>query len=396
MAAALQAAPGTSEPGNEAYWLMVKRQFPLKDGLLYLNAANVCPASRAVMDRHLEYLNDFHADPSFQNREKYEALSERARGKAAKLLGVTADEIAFPRNTSEGSNLVVTGVDLKPGDEIVITDHNHPSNNDSWKVRAKRHGLHVKSLPVPVPARSRQELIDAFAQAVTPRTKVVAITHLTSTTGVLYPAKEIGEIVRRNGAWFHLDGAQTLGALAVDLRDIGCDSYAGSMHKWPMGPLEAGVLYVKAERIPQLWPSIVTAGWSDNLKGARKFEVFGQRDNPRLVAVEAAFDFLDLVGIANVELRMRALAQATLRGLAAVPGVKIKTSLAVELSAGVVKFEIPKLENKAAYDRLWQRHKMAIAQTPSGDAKGLRISPHIYNSMADIERAVAAVREIAG
>ena len=394
MASALQAAPGAVDPVNEAYWLMVKRQFPLRDGLLYLNAANVCPASRAVMDRHLQYLNDFHGDPSFQNREKYEAQAERTRGKAASLLGVTADEMAMVRNTSEGTNIVVTGIDLKAGDEVVITDHNHPSNNDSWKVRAKRHGLVVKSLPVPVPPRRRQDLIDAFDKAVTPRTKVVAITHVTSTTGVLYPAKEIGEIARRNGAWFHLDGAQTVGALAVNLRDIDCDSYAGSMHKWPMGPLEAGLLFVKAERIPQLWPSIVTAGWSDNLKGARKFEVFGQRDNPRLVAVEAALDFLDLVGIKHVEARMRALAQSALRQLAELPGVKLKTSVTPELSAGVIKFEVTKMEPKAAYDLLWKRHGIAIAQTGSGDAKGLRFSPHIYNSMAEIERAVAAVREI--
>jgi selenocysteine lyase/cysteine desulfurase len=396
MAAALQAAPGTAGPDNEAYWLMVKRQFPLRDGLLYLNAANVCPASRAVMDRHLHYLNDFHGDPSFQNREKYEALAERARERAAKLLHVTADEIAFTRNTSEGSNIVVTGVDLKAGDEILITEHNHPSNNDSWKVRAKRHGLVVKPLPVPVPVRSRRELIDGIEKAMTARTKVVAITHVTSTTGVAYPAKEIGEIARRRGAWYHLDGAQTVGALDVNLRDIGCDSYTGSMHKWPMGPLEAGLMYVKAERIAQLWPSIVTAGWSDKLEGARKFEVFGQRDNPRLVAVEAALDFLQLVGMPQVEARMRALAQRALRQLAETPGVLLKTSVEPALSAGVVKFEIRKMAPKAAYDLLWKRHGMAISQTASGDSKGLRFSPHIYNSMEEMDRAVAAVREIAG
>jgi selenocysteine lyase/cysteine desulfurase len=396
MAAALQAAPGAPDPGNEAYWLMVKRQFPLRDGLLYLNAANVCPASRAVMDRYLQYLSDFHQDPSFQNREKYEALSERARAKAARLLNVSAGEIAFTRNTSEGTNIIVTGVDLRPGDEVVITEHNHPSNNDSWKVRARRHGLVVKPVAVPVPPRSRQELLDSVEKAMTPRTKVVAITHVTSTTGVLYPAREIAEIARRRGAWFHLDGAQTVGALAVDLREIGCDSYSGSMHKWPMGPLEAGLLYVKADRIETLWPSIVTAGWSDRLQGARKFEVFGQRDNPRLVAVEAALDFLELVGMRNVEGRMRALAQRTLQQLGQTPGVVLKTSLDPQLSAGVVKFEIAKLEPKAAYDLLWQRHGMAIAQTSSGDSKGLRFSPHIYNSMEEIDRAVAAVREIAG
>src|SRR5438046_2755441 len=136
---------------DESYWSMVQRQFPLADDLIYLNAANVCPASRPVMDRHLEYLRDFHSNPSFQNRDKYSAMRESLRTKAARMLRVSPDEVAVTRNTSEGSNIVVKGVDLKPGDEVVLTEHNHPSNRDSWKVRARRDGFVVKDVAVPVP-----------------------------------------------------------------------------------------------------------------------------------------------------------------------------------------------------------------------------------------------------
>src|SRR5579864_4379023 len=181
------AASRLPDAANENYWQMVKRQYPLEDGLIYLNAANVCPASRLVLDRHLEYLRDFHSNPSFQNRDKYEGMRESLRGKLARMLRVSADEIAITRNTSEGTNIVVKGVDLKPGDEVLITDHNHPSNNDSWKVRAQREGFTVKSLPVRVPAASRDELISQVEKAVTPQTRVIAITHVTSTTGIMYP-----------------------------------------------------------------------------------------------------------------------------------------------------------------------------------------------------------------
>jgi isopenicillin-N epimerase len=397
MSQALRAAPVNPGAANEDYWKLVKRQFPLDENLLYLNAANVCPASRGVLDRHLEYLRDFQANPSFQNREKYDALAERAREKAARLLGAGPDEIAFVRNTSEGSNIVVHGVDLKAGDEIVITAHNHPSNNDSWKVLAKRLGLVVKEVPVAVPAVSREQLLDGIEKAITARTRVIAVTHCTSTTGILYPAREISELARRRGIWMHLDGAQTLGALDVNVRETGCDSYAGSAHKWMMGPLEAGILYVRAERIPQLWPAIVTAGWTDSLVGARKFEVFGQRDNPRLVAVEAALDFLALIGMPHIEARLRALTTRVKEQLRDIPGVELKTNLEPVLSGGVVKFNLKKFEQpKAAYDKLYASHKLAIAQTASGDAKGLRFSPHIYNTMEEMDRAVAAVREIAG
>lgn len=379
---------------DEAYWAIVKREFPLRDRLIYLNAANVCPASRPVMDRHLEFLRDFHADPSFQNRAKYEAMRERLRGKFGAMLGVSADEIALTRNTSEGSNLIVHGLDLKAGDEVIITDHNHPSNNDSWKVRARREGFTVKSVPVPIPARSVDELVGSIERAVTPRTKVIAVTHLTNTTGNLYPAREIAALARQKGIYMHLDGAQSCGAIDVNLGEIGCDSYSASAHKWLMGPLEAGVLYVRAERIPQIWPSIVTAGWAENLKGARKFEVFGQRDDPRVVALEAAVDFVNLIGMRNVESRMRALAQRAKTGLSQMANVELKTPMDPKLSGGVLKFKLKNVPTKRAHDTLWERGGLAIAMTGSGEAEGLRFSPQIYNSMEEIDRAVEAVRAL--
>jgi len=396
MTQALRAAPGSPAPANEEYWKLVKRQFPLDESLIYFNAANVCPASRGVLDRHLDFLRDFQSNPSFQNREKYDPIAERTRQKTASLLGCSADEIAFTRNTSESSNLVVRGLDLKAGDEVLITSHNHPSNNDSWKIRARRDGIVVKEVSVPVPARGQQELLDGFEKAITPRTRVIAFTHVTNTTGNRYPAKELTAMARQRGIWVHLDGAQSLGALDVNLRDIGCDSYAGSAHKWMMGPLEAGILYVRADRIPALWPSIVTAGWSDNLVGARKFEVFGQRDNPRLASIEAAVDFLALIGMPHIEARLMALVTRAKQQLQSIPGVQLKTSLDPALSGGVIKFDLARLSPKAAYDVLYSRHRLAIANTASGDARGLRFSPHIYNTMDEIDRAVAAVREIAG
>jgi hypothetical protein len=143
---AFSAGLTAAAPTDEAYWQMVGRQFPLDEKMIYLNAANVCPASRPVMDRHIEYLRDFQANPSFQNREKYVEMRERLRATAARMLRVSADEIAVTRNTSEGSNLVVKGIDLKAGDEVIVTEHNHPSNLDSWKVRARRDGFVVKAV----------------------------------------------------------------------------------------------------------------------------------------------------------------------------------------------------------------------------------------------------------
>jgi isopenicillin-N epimerase len=387
----LQAAATAADP--DRFWELVRRQFPLQESLTYLNAANVCPASRLVLDRYLNFLRDFHSNPSFQNREKYKPMYEQLRTKLAGMLAVAADEVAITRNTSEGTNIIVEGIELQRGDEVVITEHNHPSNNDSWKVRARRIGFEIRSIPVAIPARSKEDLIATFDKAITPRTKVVALTHVTSTTGILYPAREIAELAHKRNAWVHLDGAQSFGLLKLNLRELGCDSYSGSAHKWMMGPLEAGVLYLRADKIGRIWPSIVTAGWSDELIGARKFEVLGQRDDPRVVSLEAAVDFYNLVGPDRIEARTRQLAGQLKAKLATIPNLRMKTNLEPELSAGVVKFQPTKRGTQETYDQIWSRHRIAMAITPAGDAQGLRLSPHIYNSTEEVERAVDAVRE---
>jgi isopenicillin-N epimerase len=384
-----------ADAAGEEYWKMVARQFPLEPGLIYLNAANVCPASRPVMDRHLEFLRDFHANPSFQNREKYAGIEERVRAKLAALLHVTADEIALPRNTSEATNLIVRGIDLKAGDEAVITEHNHPSNNDSWKVRARRDGFSVRAIPVPVPAQSVPQLLEAIEAAITPRTRVLSVTHVTNTAGLKYPAAAIGQIARRKNVWFHLDGAQSFGAMDVDLRAIGCDSYAASMHKWPMGPLEAGLLYVRTDRQKEVWPSIVTAGWSDKLVGARKFEVFGQRDDPRLASIEAAADFLALIGLKRVETRVAELTSALKKRLSGNSSFVLRTNAEPELSHGVVKVGFRSGDLKSAYDRLYQKDRVAIAMTASGETSGLRFSPHVYNTLEEMDRVADLVERAA-
>ncbi|AMY07920.1 Isopenicillin N epimerase [Luteitalea pratensis] len=380
---------------DEEYWQLLRQQFPLEDGLTYLNAANICPASRPVLDRQVAYIADFHKNPSFQNREKYKPMYERLRGKLASVLHASsADEIAITRNTSEGNNLIVNGLDFAPGDEIVISDHNHQSNSVAWEMRAKRDSLVVKRAPVSVPAESREALIAGFERLITPRTKVVALTHVTATTGVLFPVREIAELARRQNAWVHVDGAQTFGVLAVDVQALGCDSYSASSHKWMMGPLEAGVLYVHSRRLAELWPPIVTAGWADDLKGARRLDVVGQREDPRVVAFEAAIDFMHVIGIDKVEARSLALAARAKRLLADLPAVRMKSPVSPELSGPVVKFSLRNRPTKEAYDTLWQKHRIALAITAAGEAEGLRCSPHIYNSFDDIDRLVAGVREL--
>jgi isopenicillin-N epimerase len=381
------------DSANESYWRLVKGQFTIKPNFIMLNAANLCPSPHMVRESVFRLTDDLDADVSFQNRAKFDALREEAGRKLASLMSASDDEIAIVRNTSEANNIIVNGLELKAGDEVVIFDQNHPTNNVAWDVRAARFGFTVKRVSLRNPPESVEEMLKTFQGAFSNKTKVLSITDASNTTGVRLPSKELCRMARERGIYTHVDGAQTFGLLAVNLHELGCDSYSGSAHKWFMGPKEAGLLYIRRERIAQLWPGVVGVGWGDKVetasKGARKFETLGQRDDAAVSAMGTTVDFHLLIGPARIEARMRELAAALKEGCARIPGARLLTSTSPELSAGVCVVTFEGKETRKIYEALYAKHHIAAA--PTG---GIRFCPHIYNTMEEIERTVSALAQI--
>jgi len=388
--------PGSASAADEAFWKVVKDQFPLRPGFTLLNAANLCPSPYAVEEAVFGLTRDVDGDASFQNRAKFRDLRESGRQSLAAYLGVTAQEIAITRNTTEGNNTVVNGVALAAGDEVVLWDQNHPTNNVSWDVRAERLGFKVLRVKTPAAPRSIGELVDPFRAALTSHTKVLALTHVSSSSGVRLPVTELCALARSRGVLTLVDGAQSFGSMDLDLTALGCDIYTGSAHKWFMGPKEVGVLYVRADRQAALWPNIVGLGWeSAKDHGAQKFETLGQRDDAAVSAVGKAVDFHRTVGKATIAARVQELATAAKEQLRAkVPGIAFHTPVDPGLSSGIVIFHWPGLDRNAVYGALYQRHQIGCATT-SGDFPGLRFSPHVYNTMDEVTRAVGAVTALA-
>lgn len=377
------------EVASERYWNMVRGQFAFPDERVPMNAANLCPSLRAVAERVSELTRDIDLDCSFPARVKFGTLLEESRRKVAAYLHAHVDEVALVRNTSEANNTINNGLPLTPGDEVVIWDQNHPTNNVAWDVRAARFGVVVKRVATPARPEGAEPLVKVFTDAFTPRTRVLAITHVSNVSGIRLPVKELCAAARARGLYSHVDGAQTAGALHVDLKDMGCDSYSASLHKWLCGPKEAGILYVRAERVPEIWPNVVAPGWGSQVqpepKGARKFESFGQRDDACLAAVGTAIDFHDLIGRDRVEARVMELATALKRGLRSA-GFPLVTPMEPALSGGVCTIELPAKTRVKVVDALYQEH--GIAGSTSG---GLRLCPHVYNTMEHVERAVRGV-----
>ncbi len=380
------AASPTPAFTEEAFWEEIRRQFSFREEVIPMNAANLCPCPRVVAARVRELTRDVDVDCSSHNRRKFRNLLEQSRTKVARQLRVTADEIALVRNTSEANNIINNGFPLETGDEVIVWDQNHPTNNVAWEVRAERFGLQVSKVSTPTTPTGKDELISVFERALTPRTRVLALTHVSNVSGIRLPVRELVDLAHKRDIYVHLDGAQTWGVLDLDLSEIGCDSFTASAHKWLCGPREVGLLYVKAKYVDRIWPGVVSANWGREVEprpeGARKFESLGQRDDAVLAAIGTTVDLHEHIGFARIEARVQELATYLKDGLKD-EGFNLITPMAPALSSGVCIAAVDGENRAKLVNGLYQEYGIAGA-----GAGGLRLSPHLYNIREHIDRAI--------
>ncbi|MEZ5558687.1 MAG: aminotransferase class V-fold PLP-dependent enzyme [Pseudomonadales bacterium] len=370
----------------------VRGLFEFSERHVPMNAANLCPTSRPAAQALAAADAAIDLDCSFQNRAPFGTLLEHCRARIAAQLSVSPDEVALVRNTSEANNIVNAGLALEPGDEVVLWDQNHPTNNVAWAVRAARYGIVVRTVTLPAQPRDAGELIEPFVRAFTPKTRVLAVSHVSNVSGLALPVRELCDLAHARGIHVHVDGAQSWGVLHVDLPELGCDSYAASAHKWYMGPREVGLLYVRSDAIGRIWPAVVAPGWGDDVDpdpvGARKFESLGQRDDAALTGLGVAAGLHDALADADVrsgERYTRALAQHLKNGLVEA-GATLVTPMAERFSAGVCVVSVPSANRAELFRRLYAEH--GIAAAPTG---GLRLCPHVYNTSEHVDRVLAGM-----
>jgi isopenicillin-N epimerase len=381
--------PGTAGSG-EAFWKSVRAQFVMPADLGVLNAANLCPASRPVLEALRRETDSVDHDPSGQNRARLTGEKESTRKALAEFLRVTPEEIVITRNTSEANNMVSSGLDLKAGDEVIVFHDNHPSNLVAWNEKAKRFGFTVVEIAQKNPHPGMEYYLDAYKKAITAKTRVLTFTHLTSSVGDLFPAKELCALAKEHGVLSLVDGAQTFGLLDVNLAEISPDFYTGSAHKWPCGARECGVLYINARSHTKIWPSIYSA-YPGAVGISKTFESFGQRDEATMIALREALQFQTTVGRAAIEQRSRALANQLIAGLSKLPDVKVWTSPNPSLNAAVVSFQPGSLNAGKLGQLLYEKDKIGTAGRGGADRGGLRASPHFYNTPEEVDRLVGAV-----
>ena len=383
--------PTPAEP-DEKFWRDVRSRFLLPRDLAFFNAANLCPMSLPVVETLERNTRQYETNPSPATRSGLMQGREEARRLLATALRVTPEEIVITRNTSEANNLVSSGLQLGPDDEILVFGDNHPSNLAAWREKSRRFGFSVTVVPQVQPHPGQAFYVDAFTKALTARTRVLAITHVTSNAGDVLPVAELCRVARERGVLTLVDGAQSFGVLDVDLSAMGADFYSGSAHKWPCGPKETGVLFVRREVHDRIWPSVVSL-YAGAVGISRKLEANGQRDDASIAAFAEALRFRERIGRPAIEQRARDLARYMIDSLRRMDGVTLYTPTDPQLSAAIVVFRPGSLDPRKLGTALNDNDRIVCTVRAGADRPGLRLSPHLYNTMEETDRMLAAIRK---
>ena len=387
--------PAYDDRSPEPFWRAVRGRYPLSPRLTYFNTGGLGPAAQTVLDRAAAVTRELQ-----EKSEHGHALHEGARATLARFLGADADEIAFVRNATEGNSIIAAGLSLRSGDEVVFETHAHPGGSFPWANQEKLRGVGLKLFePDPTDAAGNLARIMAL---LTPRTRVLQVSHVTAPTGIVMPVDALARLCRERGIWFHVDGAQSAGMFPFSLHTIGCDSFATSGHKWLGGPLETGVLYVRRDRVDEVAPTLVGSysGELDFLPGelrlartAIRFE-YGTRSAAAILGLAEAVAFQESIGRERIAARGRWLAARVRAGLEKLPDVEILTPAKPGLSAAMTTFRSPRLAFDRLFERLFKDHAIRCRPVSEQRLNAVRVSTHLFNSPEECDALVARVGEI--
>jgi len=380
------------DQNEDAYWAALRKQFIIPTDEVYLNNGTVgsspLPVLHAIMECYHDAERMAQHDPEDYPIWGYAAWND-FRDPLAKFVGCHRDEIALLRNATEANSFIANGLDLKAGDEVLMTDQEHPGGEHPWNLRAKRYGIAVKKVTLPKPVPDAQMVLNLFNEAISSRSRVMFFSHITTVTGVVLPAKQLCALARSKGILSAVDGAHVPGMMKLDLHDLGCDMYSSSPHKWLQATKGTGFLYVRDEVIDRLWNTIATEGWDDKRLRAERFQRIGSSNVPALCGLHAAIDFANTIGMDRIEKRHRAnanyiLAEMTKRGAFS------WTSPDPNLRCGIATVNVAPLTMPDAENWLWAQKKIRIR---GGAPSKIRLSTPYYLLRSDIDRFLASYDE---
>ena len=377
-----------------------RSHFLIPPGVAYCNTGTLGASPREVVDALTQGIRRLETElaawpyeqPDGEPLTGYQRL-DGVRAAVARFINATGPEVALTQNATMGMNFLANGLDLGAGDEVVSTDQEHGGGISPWRLLAKRRGIMVKELALePALAESPEAVVRLFAGAMTPRTKVVMFSHITSGLGALLPARELCALARERGALAIVDGAQAVGQIRVDVRALGCDAYVGSPHKWMMAPKGTGFMYLRKDVQDRFWTTLASYQWDNHDDGVFRFMQYGTGSVPVVEGLTAALQFIDRIGMPRIE-RWDAMLTKRLRdGLARIPKARVASPADPRLAAAITTFGVEGVKAKALQDALWERRVRVRAQN---DARGVRLSAHLYVSTANVDTILEVTDHLA-
>jgi selenocysteine lyase/cysteine desulfurase len=376
---------------DEDFWREIQNAFTVDRALINLNNGGVSPSPRIVQDAMRRYLEFSNQAPVITMWQVLEPEIEAVRRRLAVDFGCDAEEMAITRNASEALEIVQLGIPLQRGDEVVTTTQDYPRMITTWEQRARREGIVLRQIPFPVPPPSLDDLARRFEEAITPRTKVIHVCHITNLTGQIFPIKRLCQLGRARGIEVIVDGAHAYAHFPFTRDDLDCDYYGTSLHKWLLAPHGTGFLYVRKEKIPSIWPLMAAGPKQD--ADIRKFEEIGTHPAANHNAIAEAITFHQGIGAERKAARLRYLRGRWEKRLGQVPGVKLLTPEDSKQSCGLASFTPGALDVGKLVGYLWDKHKIIATAIAHPEFNCIRVTPNVYTLVQEVDRFAEVVEE---
>jgi selenocysteine lyase/cysteine desulfurase len=378
---------------DEDLWAWIREAYTVSPNIINLNNGGVAPQPKVVQDAHIRYYQYSNEAPSYYMWQILDQGREPLREKLAGLCGCDKEEIAINRNSTEGLNTVIFGLNLKAGDEVVLSKQDYPNMINAWKQREKRDGVKLVWIDLQLPSENEDELAATYIKAFTDRTKVVMVTHLINWCGQIMPVRKVADAAHKRGIDVIADGAHTLAHFDFKVPDLGCDYFASSLHKWLSAPFGSGLLYIRKEKIKNVW-ALLSNNEPDGTD-IRKFESLGTRSFASEMAIGAAVDFHDVMGSKRKEARLRFLKDYWVDQVKDLPRVSFNQPKSKHLSCAIASLAIEGKKPEEVSSELFTQYKIHTVAINWENIHGVRVTPNVYTSLKDLDKLAAAVRKIA-
>jgi len=369
---------------DESFWFKIQQAYMVDRSLINLNSGGVSPSPVVVHDAFKRYLDYSNTAPVYAMWQVLKPQRESVRQKMAKLFGCDREELAFTRNASEGLQICQNGFDLKPGDEVLTTTQDYGRMIRTWQQRERRERIVLKQIKVPVPCEDEDRIVGLFEDGISKKTRLIMMCHMINLTGQILPVKKVVHMARQKGIPVIVDGAHSLAHVAFDNRDLDCDFFAASLHKWLNAPIGTGMLYVRRDKIKEIWPMQAASEKMDN--DIRKFEEIGTHPEANYLAIAEAIAFYLGIGAKRKEERLRYLKNLWADRLNKYDRVKINTSLDPNFSCGIGNINVEGITPQQMTKFLWDKERIIVVAINHPEFQGIRISPNLFTTREEIDR----------